>query len=113
MLVTPHPLPLAAHGGQSPPAALVWRVVPIVGHLDLLLGLGGQHPLCLCREGLQPGCRGLTLAYGRHGRLYPRQERNQRRRLGCNEGLPLLREIAASLSRLQTKRLWIHMAIVT
>jgi hypothetical protein len=33
-------------------------------------------------------------AYGRRGRLHPRRERRQRRRLGSKEGLPLLRETA-------------------
>ena len=59
VLVTQHPPPLAAHSGPSPPAAWVWLVAPILGHIDLPLGLGGQHLLCLGCEGLPPGCRGL------------------------------------------------------
>ena len=62
MLVTQRHPPLAAHCGQSPPAALVWLVSPILGHIDLILGLRGQHPLGIGHQGLHLCCRGLLPA---------------------------------------------------
>ena len=109
-----YPCPAAGWPGRAESLGRSRRVIGLlsclvtggllVTQLPPLPGLGGQHPLCLCGEGLPPGCRGLPPAHGRRGRLHPRHQRRQRRRLGGKEGLPLRREITASHSRLHPKR---------
>jgi hypothetical protein len=60
-----------------------------------------QHPLYIAASACHQACLGLPLAQSRPGDLHPRQ---QRRLLGGNAGLPLLRESAASTSHAPTKR---------